>query len=951
MYSITPVTTSVDTVAIRNKSSQNTLLHKHMDYFVERGILLAWASANARSVTAKEATELLGYPVKSDGIWFEGANGVVQFRPDTRWKNNKGKLVGKFLSPSRTVCEIDIFIPNHPTDASYWETENLKKACYQINNHPHIVTTEGPAKAIAGCAKGIPTVAVSGVDNGLTGSKKDPEGKRFLVPTLRKLAEAGLGIIIGYDADVATNPSVATAERTLAAQLGKFKVPVRSVTGKWAKEIEGKDTKGMDDFIHHRGIEEFRAILSKAKLFGEGENNSESLDKGDKKKGKQLPPPSEVAAELGESYRDKLAWESEYQLWRRYSGKCDGVWAVETTETVRGIIHGYLRSQNLSFNAGFVSSVEKIMQSDLEAIEWNEQNGLIPLRDGVLDIKTQQLLPHAPGYRFTWQLPYKWSDRSIGCEPIERFLLNITGNQAVAEVLLAFLAAIITRRADLQRYLELIGGGGTGKSTYMALARALAGADNTVSSQLRLLESNQFETARFYGKLLALFPDSERWQGEVSVFKQLTGGDPVRYERKGVQQCKDFRFNGMVMLSANEPPESKDKTSGLERRKLTVSLTRRIPEYEGRNLIEEFTPYLPGLLKRVLDIRFDEVTRLIKFTDKEVPALRDSKWEQMLVTNDIARWLDDKAVLDPGLVTYVGTNDEAKAGSWLYASYCVDRQEQNEKPISMKAFRPNLMDFLLNQLKVQVTAGENRKGRFIQGIGLRCHLDPTGEIYPRPVTKKPFGGGGLMVDCGGYVVAETIGSGGWDGCDGLIEDSKNTINIQPTTLPTSNQNQNCDGDGENNPQHPPNPPLVGTLPVTQPSQDKKNPPQRPETHANQRRAHGLADEMREAVAEGDREKAKEVMRLFEASTPQIRGFFNKNLTPQEKNAASLLLKYGFTKGTQVRYVGTDLDLKEQYGDLTLVIDSHNDHKKPLITCLKPDGSFTTWLKSEDLRKL
>jgi hypothetical protein len=141
----------------------------------------------------------------------------------------------------------------------------------------------------------------------------------------------------------------------------------------------------------------------------------------------------------------------------------------------------------------------------------------------------------------------------------------------------------------------------------------------------------------------------------------------------------------------------------------------------------------------------------------------------------------------------------------------------------MKAFRPNLMDFLLNQLKVQVETGEDRKGRFIKGLGLRCHRDPTGEIYPRPVTKKPFGGGGLMVVGGGCVVAETIGSGGWDGCDGLIENSKNTENIHPTTSPTPSQNQNCDRTGENNPQHPPNPPLPSTPAVTNPPQEPRNP--------------------------------------------------------------------------------------------------------------------------------
>jgi putative DNA primase/helicase len=911
---------------------------------------VAWAVANARSVTAKEATELLGFPAKSDGMWIEGANGVGQFHPDVRWKNDKGKLVGKFLSPSREIAEIDVFLPNHPTDPSYWETENLKKACYQINDHPHVVTTEGSAKAIAGCAKGIPTVAVSGVENGLTGQRKNPEGKRFLVPTLRKLAEAEFGFIMGYDADMATNPSVATAERTLATQLGKFKVPVRSVTGKWAKEIEGKDTKGMDDFIHHRGIEEFRAILCKAKLFEEADSQSETLDKGDSKKGKQLPPPSKIAAELGELYREKLAWESEYKLWRQYGGKFEGAWSIATNETVRGLIHAHLRSQNLPFNAGFVSSVETILQSDLEVLEWDEQTGLIPLRDGVLDQKTKELKPHKPGYRFTWQLPHRWADSHIGCQPIEDFLLKVTGCQAIANVLLAFLSAVVTRRADLQRYLELIGGGGTGKSTVMGLARALAGNENTASSQLSHLESNQFETAKFYGKSLAIFPDSERWQGEVGNLKRLTGQDPIRYERKGIQQSRDYIFGGMVILSANEPIESKDKTSGLKRRQLTIPFDIRVPEYKNRNLAKEFEPYIPGLLKRVLEISPEEVTRLIGDTDEQVPELAGKKWEQMYQTNDIARWLDDKVVLDPDLMTYVGTNDEAKTSSWLYASYCVDRQEQNEKPISMKAFRPNLMDFLLNQLKVEVSAGEDRKGRFIKGLGLRCHLDPVGEIYPRPVTKKPFGGGGLMVDGGGCVVAETIGSGGWDGCDGLIEDSKNTENTQPEPPPTLSQNQNCDGDGENNPPHPPHPPLVGIPAVTKPPQESRN-PSHPETHANNRRAKNLAGEMRQALASGNVDAGKEVWEKVNKSHRQVRGFFPKNLTPQEIVAVNLLLNHGFVKGTQVKYVGTDVDLKEQYGDLELVIHSNNDQKTFLVNCCKPDGSLTTWLKPSNLRKV
>jgi len=510
----------------------------------------------------------------------------------------------------------------------------------------------------------------------------------------------------------------------------------------------------------------FRAKLEKQfPTLLEGEETTQKPKKA------QLPPPNITADALAELYRDKLAWESEYQLWRHYGAKHDGVWSEETHESVRGLVHTYLRShpERPPFNAGYVSSVVTILQSDLEAKEWNEQQGLIPLQDGVLDQTTLELKPHSPGYRFTWQLPFKWKDRNIGCQPIEDFLLKITGNPDIAEVLLAFLSAVVTRRSDLQRYLELIGGGGTGKSTFMALAKALAGEENAISSQLRLLESNQFETAKFYRKLLVLFPDSERWQGEVSVLKQLTGQDPIRYERKGIQQCKDYVYQGMVILSANEPPESSDRTSGQERRKLTIGLDKRIPEYEDRNLALEFQQYLPGLLKRVLEIAPERVTALIKHTDRNVPALAQKKWLQLLDTNPIAAWVDEALVIEQQAKTYIGKDDPQKSEQWLYANFCQFQRESGHRSIPpVKRFSSNLRDLLKNQLKISIQEGRDRNGAFIQGIGLRCFYDPNDTSYHRPITKDSECDG-FEEKCDGFVTGQTLASDGCDGCDGFLQ--------------------------------------------------------------------------------------------------------------------------------------------------------------------------------------
>lgn len=554
--------------------------------------------------------------------------------------------------------------------------------------------------------------------------------------------------------------------------------------------------------------------------------DSREKPNGQQQKAEQLPPASEIAEQLAEMYRTKLAWESEYKLWRHYGAKHDGVWSEETPESVRGLIHSYLRSlpNSPGFTAGYVSSVLTILQSDLEVKDWNEQQGLIPLRDGVLDQATLELKPHSPGHRFTWQLPFNWKDSGIGCQPIEDFLKRITGHPDIAEVLLAFLSAIVTRRSDLQRYLELIGGGGTGKSTFMSLAKALAGEENAVSSQLRLLESNQFETAKFYRKLLVLFPDSERWQGEVSVLKQLTGQDPIRYERKGIQQCKDYVYEGMVILSANEPPESSDRTSGQERRKLTVGLDNRIPEYEGRNLALEFKPFLPGLLKRVLEIPRDRVTALIKHTERNVPALARKKWSQLTETNPIAAWVDECTVFDHEAKSYIGKDDATKAHRWLYANFCQYQRESGHKSVlPVKRFSANLRDLLKNQLKADIGEGRDRGGAYIRGIGLRCHHDPNGTRYNNPITQENEYDG-FDGKCDGLVTAETRMVEGCDGCDGFLEVQQNSENTDDekvvfelrSDLTNSHAEEEVEGYKEN-PSHPSHPSLASIPAVENPS--------------------------------------------------------------------------------------------------------------------------------------
>ena len=166
----------------------------HKECTQKRGLDNQWILVNCRSVSAKEASQQLGYAAQSDGIWLQGCNHQSQYKPDKPWKSEGDKKAPKYRSP---LGEYDAMLPSHPTDPYYWDDiAGLKQKAYSIDGHPCLLVTEGFFKAIAGCSNDTPTIALLGVEMGLTPKDADPQGKRYLVPTLERYAKAGFGFII-----------------------------------------------------------------------------------------------------------------------------------------------------------------------------------------------------------------------------------------------------------------------------------------------------------------------------------------------------------------------------------------------------------------------------------------------------------------------------------------------------------------------------------------------------------------------------------------------------------------------------------------------------------------------------------------------------------------------------------------------------------------------------------
>ncbi len=710
------------------QTSTNRLNDKHyLECVTKRGLDPAWIAANCRTVTIEEASEQLGYTAKSAGIWLEGHNFVGQLRPDKAWRSTETPKdkAPKYRNP---LGEYDASLPNHPHNPEYWEKlDELAKMCYIIDGRPCLVITEGLFKAIAGCSNEIPTISIPGVEQGLTPSKNDPQGKRYLVETLEKFARASFGFILAFDADSITNKNVCWAQLKLAHQLKKFDVPIYSVTGLWSIE----DGKGMDDYIQNNGADAFRKeVLARAQTIEQWEKQFKD-NNGDTQTRKISQ--ARMSKEIADKYRSKLAWHDGNKAWYWYEDKIKGVWTEVPEVVVGSLVFEELElAIGLTFEHSKVLGTMRSVKYHLKLVEWEVMPGYVCLQDCVLDVNTLKTYPHEPGYRFLNSLPYKWSDRDIGCDKIKSWLLETCeGRSEWVEVLRAAMKATVTERGDLQRYMELIGYGGSGKGTILRLVTQLVGKNNVAVTDLKQLENNRFETANFYGKKLIVITDSEQYTGDVSVLKKITGQDELRYEKKGVQQTSGFRFPGMVWIAANEAMQSKDYTSGLRRRRLSMPFNRVIPPHLRRDLEEDFKPFLPGLLAWVLEMPNSEVDSYVRNTDNLVKSLASYKEEVLLETNPVAQWADNCLYVNEFASTFVG-NKNQNPEEYLFANYCKWCADNGYTPLAHIRFSKTLVELFQTHLgNLDVTRHRGNKGTYIKGISLKL---PQQQHLPRPIT-------------------------------------------------------------------------------------------------------------------------------------------------------------------------------------------------------------------------
>jgi phage/plasmid-associated DNA primase len=515
------------------------------------------------------------------------------------------------------------------------------------------------------------------------------------------------------------------------------------------EEQQTQDHRMLDNLIQSLTNEEVSEDIPQSPIFKAIMDLPMSPPKrgGKSKDGRVKNPPSSDIADLLHEWCLNVGWcyDPRFDTFMFYIPN-RGFWRREEyRKEFAHVIQDELTCNRSYTPAGFssnlVNDVVELLKQKICRTDWNDSTDKIVFTNGVLEVSTGEFTEHNKEDYITWGLDFNY-DPTIDPGPITRWIFRTQyDDESRVQVLRAWLrACLVGHGHELQRFLEIIGPGGRGKSTFANLCCALVGAGNYASTTLNQLEQSRFELSSIKGKRMTLINDSERYGGSAQVFKALTGGDNLRYEEKMKNIGEPFVYMGMVMVAANEPIQTTDNTSGLIRRRLTVEFNRKLYDKssEAKDMIKiekgrvvgEWKNYLPGLINWVLEMDEKEMRRYLLDTYEAAPSLKRVRNTIMLTSNNLIEWLQSEIVADDKNVVPVGkkipntdkdmTERYFNSNFHLYPSYCEYCDSTGSKAVGQKRFISLLLDCCKSQLDMPNIITFTKKGMpLFKGLAIR----------------------------------------------------------------------------------------------------------------------------------------------------------------------------------------------------------------------------------------
>jgi putative DNA primase/helicase len=366
--------------------------------------------------------------------------------------------------------------------------------------------------------------------------------------------------------------------------------------------------------------------------------------------------------------RDEFLYVEGDQWWR-YEG---GRWHYSSLEIVQASVQRFLtraslEKPKLTVTRARIQNVVFLAKSLLGPVplsEFDAHPEWIPLRNGVFDTRTGELLPHCPDYRLTHQAAYDF-DPAAKCPRWQKFLgqVMLTSDRLPHSewitILQEWFGYCMIADVTAQAAMFWVGEGQNGKGTATRVLEQLIGTEYCTAIPIEQLHDPYYR-ASLHGKLVGLVnePDPKALQKNGNFFKALTGGDRMD-ARRPTEKVFSFVPLCRLVISCNDLPATRDVSRGYFRRIILIEWRYNVPDAERDSSLDEtLITELPGIFNWAMKGLMRWGTRGRKF---DIPAESQTLLADYRMSEDtLGRFLDEgTAKEEEGFVSC----------SLLYAAY------------------------------------------------------------------------------------------------------------------------------------------------------------------------------------------------------------------------------------------------------------------------------------------
>jgi P4 family phage/plasmid primase-like protien len=283
----------------------------------------------------------------------------------------------------------------------------------------------------------------------------------------------------------------------------------------------------------------------------------------------------------------------------------------------------------------------KTLVSGYRGTDLRPLRGVVPFRNGLLDVETGELEPITADWNVWWNVPLDYSGPAK-CPAWLAFLDSIGWGEGTEEhrLLKQWFGYVLSGSKDQQKMLLLKGPTRGGKGTILKIAAAMLG-DGAVGVRLDGLAGN-FGLQPLLGKSLATVGDA-RFENKtdkalVQTLLSLVGDDEQMVDVKN-QKPVSVRLDTRVMMASNEPPKFIEASDALANRFVVLESEVSFLGREDFGLEARLREELDGIVTWSLD-GLDDLREVGTFSTTE----RGTRFvrEMVLQGSNVRRFIEDE---------------------------------------------------------------------------------------------------------------------------------------------------------------------------------------------------------------------------------------------------------------------------------------------------------------------